>query len=59
MSQKLNHDEFFNILKKIPKAEIHLHIEAVSTIQTVNFTNFVTVRKWAQKMQKSFLHIMT
>lgn len=35
MSRKLNHDEFFNILKKIPKAEIHLHIEAVSTIQTV------------------------
>lgn len=35
MSQKLSRDEFFKILKKIPKAEIHLHIEAVCTLQTV------------------------
>ena len=35
MDRKLTYDEFHFILKNIPKAEIHIHVEAVSTIQTV------------------------
>ena len=31
----MNHDDFFTLMKKVPKAEIHLHIEAVPTIDSI------------------------
>lgn len=31
----MNKSEFFTLLKKVPKAEIHLHIEAVPTLKTI------------------------
>lgn len=31
----MKHDEFFTLMKKVPKAEIHLHIEAVPTIDSI------------------------
>lgn len=31
----MNHKEFCSVLKKVPKAEVHVHIEAVITIETI------------------------
>ena len=31
----MNQKEFYSLLKSVPKAEIHLHIEAVPTIKTI------------------------
>ena len=31
----MNREEFYSVLKSVPKAEVHVHIEAVSTIETI------------------------
>ena len=31
----MNREEFYSVLKHVPKAEVHVHIEAVSTIETI------------------------
>lgn len=31
----MNYEEFYTLMKKVPKAEVHLHIEAVPTIDSI------------------------